>query len=78
MKRVHIPRSPDPAWPERGTWTPAQHEGHATALLSCPGCGIVSKMYLHTIDADGTVNASIGCPKNCGYHEWGILDRWAA
>lgn len=35
-------------------------------------------MYLHTIDADGTVNASIGCPKNCGYHEWGILDRWAA
>lgn len=33
-------------------------------------------MVLHTVDADGRVDASIACFSPCGYHVWGILDGW--
>lgn len=73
MDRVHIPRSDDPAVP-RGTWKLAAYEGQP--IHRCPKCGKSGFMINHSVEADGTVNASIACFPPCDYHVWGILDGW--
>lgn len=42
----------------------------------CPECLRAAAMVLHSVDADGEVNASIACVSPCGYHVWGKLDGW--
>lgn len=69
MNRVHIPRG-DSSTP--GTWMLVDGQ----PLFRCPKCKVGALMTNHSVDADGTVNASIGCFSPCDYHEWGILDDW--
>lgn len=35
--------------------------------------GHTGALVKHSIAANGEVNASILCPGDCGYHEWGTL-----
>ncbi len=44
--------------------------------LVCGDCGKDAGDFRnHSIDKDGTVNASILCPM-CGWHVWGVLVQW--
>lgn len=49
------------------------------ARLVCGGCGRdAGDLRDHSIDEDGTVNASILCPDaGCGWHVWGRLQGWS-
>lgn len=76
--RKRIPRyvpSEDADWPQ-GHYARVVLDGKPTAVMCCPGCGIKSYMSDHDIAADGTVNPSVGCPKDCGYHEFVVLEDW--
>lgn len=69
MDRVRIPFDPEL---RPGTWfLSAGHPVHR-----CPECNKASAMVNHSVDADGTVNASIACFSPCGYHVWGTLESW--
>lgn len=69
MERIYIPHSDDFA---AGTWTLES----GCPVHRCPKCKRAGRMLNHSIDADGTVNASIACWAPCDYHIWGILDGW--
>lgn len=44
--------------------------------LICGGCGKdAGHLENHTVEADGTVHASLLCPM-CGWHVWGKLTGW--
>lgn len=73
-ERVHIPKGEGP-FPTAGEWvfeTDSRQPWHR-----CPKCKRGSLMTNHSVDPDGTVNASIACFPPCDYHIWGILDGWA-
>lgn len=67
--RVHIPFDPE-LMP--GSWRLSAGQ----PVHRCPDCEKAAAMVLHTVDADGRVDASIACFSPCGYHVWGILDGW--
>lgn len=71
MDRVHLTHDDNLA---PGTWHMGA-EGHPASR--CPKCKIASAMVNHSVDADGTVNASMACFPPCDYHVWGILDGWS-
>ncbi len=77
MSLKEFQREPDGTlWPRAGWWVPVKHEGDPTARCGCPGCGTISSMYDHTIDAAGRVTPSVGCPGprgNACYHETGVV-----
>lgn len=54
--------------PMAGTWMPSE----GAPYFSCPGCGRLTQMSNHTIDASGTVEASVGC-EACDFHEFVTL-----
>jgi hypothetical protein len=85
MDRIRIPftehvakidQEPCPAW--------GLYDGQV--MLRCGQCRKpAGSLINHSIDADGTVNASILCGNSvydergrheCGWHVWGILDGW--
>ena len=62
--------------PDQGMYLRAVLDGKATPVMCCPGCGVRSYMSDHEVAADGTVNPSVGCPEDCGYHEYVTLVDW--
>lgn len=44
-------------------------------LFQCP-TGHKATIANHSIDSDGTVNASVLCYAECGYHEFVVFDDW--
>lgn len=55
-----------------GTWMLSDGQ----PVLRCPDCKKAAAMVNHSVDVDGTVNASIACFPPCQHHVWGILDGW--
>ncbi len=46
------------------------------AVISCTDCGAIGTLD-HTISSEGLVTPSVVCPRDCGYHEVGvILSGW--
>lgn len=83
QERYHIKRDNDKRDKfkrPKGTWRPLQDRDKSgrlyySAMVCCPGCEKVCSLLDHTIDSDGTVNPSLGCPF-CSFHEFVILDDW--
>ena len=70
MDRVHFPHDNNLA---PGTW----HMGaDGQPALRCPKCKTAGRLENHSVDADGTVNASIACYPPCDHHVFGILNGW--
>lgn len=62
-----------------GTWTIKHTDNPETdvPVVHCKSCsgGIVLAKHIHTIDDDGRVRPSIGCPW-CGWHVFAWLQGW--
>ena len=73
MIRTSIPKV-DPAHRGSAGWY-LDEDG---VNLVCGGCGLhIGVATNHTIEPDGEVNASIGCPyPRCDWHVWGLLLDW--
>lgn len=69
IERVSIPHDPRLA---PGTWFLSAGQ----PVHRCPECHKASAMVLHSVAADGEVNASIACFSPCSYHVWGRLEGW--
>jgi hypothetical protein len=69
MERTRIPESESLV---AGSWLLIDGQ----PVFRCPCCRRASPMRNHSVDPDGTVNASIGCVAPCSYHVWGILEEW--
>lgn len=68
-------------WKEKGVWRGAKRiisktETKRTANMSCPKCGEQASLIGHTIKDDGTINPSVVCPNECGFHEMVKLKDW--
>ena len=71
-----IERVESPEWPASGQWRLLLRNGTKTALVACPGCGLVGSIAdTHTVDASGAVRPSLWCSE-CGFHEWVRLVGW--
>lgn len=71
MAKFEIPYADwESRWkPTKGTWTifAGKH-----VKVSCPDCGAFGNLD-HTVDPDGTLNPSLVCPEDCGFHVWARL-----
>jgi hypothetical protein len=46
-----------------------------TYAMQCPTCSRAFCLVDHTIGNDGTVNPSVVCPANCGFHVMMVIKR---
>lgn len=80
MSKVNIPLFDGIGDPPAGYWKKLvpQVVQRFKAELTCPfGHGMVLKN--HSIDSDGLVSPSVVCKSpGCQFHEFVILDKWAA
>jgi len=70
VNRVHIPKCIE------GTLAGYWQLIDGQPAFRCPKCKVMGLMVNHSVEPDGTVNASIACFPPCDYHEFGILDNW--
>lgn len=56
-----------------GTWRAVRDS--TSARITCPNCGFDAELD-HEIAEDRTVNPSVECPANCGFHEHIRLMGW--
>ena len=59
-----------------GEWKPAKlPDGTPSAVVGCADCGTWAALMDHTVDENGVVRPSIGCP-SCGWHVFATLKDW--
>ena len=60
---------------ERGEWATVSL---GQPFIRCPLCGVKAELHAnHKIAADGTVTASVQCPRApCAFHAHAILEGW--
>lgn len=59
---------------EQGQWSKTTD---GEVVVRCPGCGQIGFLDDHDdIEADGKVMPSLACPKDCGFHEFVILEGY--
>jgi hypothetical protein len=96
-ERKHVPRLTDFDQPsgwyfeDEGCGKPfVENPDGSMVVFKCPNCHMHGSLRLHNVDANGEVNASVGCngkkkvqqaPNEwarvpCDYHEYVILDEW--
>lgn len=63
-----------------GTWWALREKSGTLPRIACPTCGslIFIRTSIHRVKNDGTVNASVICPKEACWVGRVKLDQWEA